>query len=84
MTSLLKRLHVIDLARGVAGSYCAKLLADAGAEGIKIESDADPDPLRPVVTGESVDAERAALFAHLNTSKKSVELDVTTSQGREQ
>jgi formyl-CoA transferase len=84
MTALLEHLRVLDLARNVAGAYCTKLFADAGAEVIKIESDADPDPLRPPGDGEDGDVERAALFAHLNTSKKSVEIDVTNDAGRSQ
>lgn len=84
MTDFLDGLFVLDLARGVAGAYCAKLMADAGATVVKIESANDPDPLRPSERAGGTAVERAALFAHLNTSKRSAEIDVTTEAGREQ
>ena len=36
---------VLDLSKGIAGAYCAKLLADGGANVVKVET-ADGDPLR--------------------------------------
>ncbi len=88
MTGFLGHVRALDLSRGVAGAYCAKLLADAGAEVIRVESAADPDPLRPPSANGSLEGikavEFAAQFAHLNSSKLSVDLDVTTAEGREQ
>jgi crotonobetainyl-CoA:carnitine CoA-transferase CaiB-like acyl-CoA transferase len=86
MTGFLGHVRALDLSRGVAGAYCAKLFADAGAEVIRVESAADPDPLRPL-PGDSIEGieavEFAAQFAHLNSSKLSIDLDVTTAEGRE-
>jgi crotonobetainyl-CoA:carnitine CoA-transferase CaiB-like acyl-CoA transferase len=76
---MLSHLLVLDLSRTVAGSYCAKLLADYGAQVLKVESAAHPDPLR---SPPAADAYRLAMFAHLNTSKKSVELDLAARSGR--
>ena len=42
---LLTDLQVVDCSSGIPGGYCAKLLGDAGAEVIKVESP-DGDPLR--------------------------------------
>ena len=42
----LKDLRVIDHSSGIAGPYCSKLFADAGADVIKLEAKAG-DPLRP-------------------------------------
>lgn len=88
MAGFLGHLSVLDLSRGVAGAYCAKLLADAGAEVIRIESAADRDPLRPLPGDGSTEGieriEFEAQFAHLNSSKLSIDLDVTTEAGREQ
>ncbi len=67
---LLGDLVVLELAEGVAGPYCGKLLAGLGAEVIKVQ----PPPADPV---------RNALpeFLHLNTAKKSITLDATTEAG---
>jgi len=42
---LLTDLQVVDFSSGIPGAYCAKLLGDAGADVIKVESP-DGDPLR--------------------------------------
>src|ERR1700687_4989028 len=42
---LLTDLQVVDFSSGIPGAYCAKLLGDAGAEVIKVESP-EGDPLR--------------------------------------
>jgi crotonobetainyl-CoA:carnitine CoA-transferase CaiB-like acyl-CoA transferase len=64
--------RVIDFTSGIAGPYATKLLADAGAEVIKIE-DADGDPMRAWSASGSVPPdEDSALFQFLNTSKRSV------------
>ena len=54
--------RVLDRSAGIAGPYCTKLLADAGADVVKVERVADP--LRAHGTG--------ALFEFLNTSKRAV------------
>ena len=66
----LSDLVVVELATGVAGPYCGRLLADLGAQIIKIEPP-EGDWLRaerPVVAGES------AFFNWLNAGKKGVRL----------
>ena len=62
--------QVVDLSSGLAGAYCAKLLADGGADVVKVE-DADGDPLRRVVEcGAPLAAgEDGALFRFLCASK---------------
>ena len=62
--SALKGFRVVELAESVAGEYCGKLLADFGAEVIKVEAPAGS----PTRAG-------SALFAYLNTNKQSVVLD---------
>jgi crotonobetainyl-CoA:carnitine CoA-transferase CaiB-like acyl-CoA transferase len=60
---VLRGVQVLDRSTGIAGPYCTKLLADAGADVVKVEPGAG-DPLRGHGTG--------ALFEFLNASKRSV------------
>ena len=70
--------RVIDLTRILAGPFCTQLLADMGADVIKIESTSG-DPVRKqgtMVNGES------AYFAQFNRNKRSVLLDLYTDTGK--
>jgi crotonobetainyl-CoA:carnitine CoA-transferase CaiB-like acyl-CoA transferase len=60
---VLEGVQVLDRSIGIAGPYCTKLLADAGADVVKVERAAE-DPLRTHGTG--------ALFEFLNASKRTV------------
>ncbi len=66
-------LRVIDASTEVAGPYATKLLADAGADVVKVESP-DGDPLRRWTAAglDLPDGQDSALFRFLNTSKRSV------------
>ena len=64
-------LRVVDLSSNIAGPYCTKLLADAGADVVKVEDAGDP--LRGwSASGADLGGEDGALFRYLNTSKRSV------------
>jgi crotonobetainyl-CoA:carnitine CoA-transferase CaiB-like acyl-CoA transferase len=82
--SALTGFRVLELAESVAGEYCGKLLADFGAELVKIEQPGCGSPTRRLGpfanTGD--DPERSGLFAYLNTNKQSVALDIRASGGR--
>ena len=67
---------VIDLSVGIAGAYCTKLLADGGAEVIKVEPP-EGDPLRRwSASGAEIKAgDDGALFSFLACSKHSVVVD---------
>ncbi|WP_280259920.1 CaiB/BaiF CoA-transferase family protein [Nocardia abscessus] len=67
---------VVDLSCGIAGAYCTKLLADGGAEVIKVEAP-EGDPLRrwSASRAELEPGADGALFAFLAGSKKSVVAD---------
>lgn len=72
-------IRVIDLTRILAGPYCTRLLADLGAEVIKIEPP-EGDHVRrlaPLRDGES------AYFGHLNCGKKSLAVDLRKEEGQE-
>lgn len=81
MAQLLEGVTVLDLTRMLAGPYGSLLLADLGAEVIKVEDPAGGDPIRsmgpPFVKGES------AYFISINRNKKSLTLDLTHPRGRE-
>jgi len=81
--STLAGIRVIELAQGVAGPYCGKLLADAGAEVIKVEPPEAGDCSRNLgpFPDDIPDREKSGLYLHLNTNKKSVSLDVGTASG---
>jgi crotonobetainyl-CoA:carnitine CoA-transferase CaiB-like acyl-CoA transferase len=68
----LRDLRVIDLSTGIAGAYVTKLLADAGADVVKVEAP-EGDPLRRwSATGADLGGEDGALFRFLASSKRSV------------
>jgi crotonobetainyl-CoA:carnitine CoA-transferase CaiB-like acyl-CoA transferase len=80
----LKKLRILELAGAVAGEYCGKLLADFGAEIIKIEAPGrGSETRRSAPFGASGPMpERSGLFAYLNTNKRSVTLDLGNPEGR--
>ena len=85
MTSAFEGVKVVELARMVSGPYCGKLLADMGADVIKIEEPpaGDPARMRGAFPGGRPDPECSALFLNLNTSKRSLALDLAKRGGRE-
>ncbi len=74
--------RVLDLA-GEIGQYCTKLLADLGADVIKIEPPGG-DPVRnlPPFYHDEVDAEKSLYWLNLNTNKRSIILDIESEEGQ--
>jgi crotonobetainyl-CoA:carnitine CoA-transferase CaiB-like acyl-CoA transferase len=81
----LSHIKVIDLSRFAAGPYCAKLLADFGADVIKVEQPRTGDDARRLAasTGDPQAQERSPLFLYVNTNKRGMTIDLNTDQGRE-
>jgi len=82
--SLLSGVRVLEICQMVAGPFCSRLLADLGAEVIKIEPTGIGDAARrrePFLGGQP-HPEQSGLFLCLNTGKKGITLDLTTVTGR--
>jgi len=75
--------RVLDLT-GELGAYCTKLLADLGADVIKIEPPGgDPARATPPFYNDEAGPERSLYFLNLNTSKRGITLDLERPQTRE-
>lgn len=83
--SALSHLRILELSNGVAGEFCGKLLADFGADIRKLECPGTGSDTRRrgPFAARGASHERSGLFAYLNTNKRSVCLDVSTSRGKE-
>ncbi|MCC7365128.1 MAG: CoA transferase [Dehalococcoidia bacterium] len=78
-------LTVIDLSTGIAGPYATRVLADCGADVIKVEPPGgDIARTWPPFAGDDPHPEKSGIFAYLNTNKRSVVLDLETAAAREQ
>ena len=82
--SVLNNVKVIDLTQHIAGPYCTKLLADYGADVIKVERPDGGDPARRMgpFPGHEPHLEKSGLFLYLNTNKRGVTLDLKSDSGR--
>ncbi len=82
-TDILKGVRVLDLSRMLSGPYCTMMLADHGAEVIKIEG-AGGDTSRTNGPFRDDDPDRlwAGYFVSLNRGKKSVQLDLKSEAGK--
>jgi len=75
---LLDGIRVIDLSRVLAGPYAGQVMAEMGADVIKVESP-DGDPARGIGPHRNG---RSIYFSSLNTGKRGIVLDLRTSDGR--
>jgi len=80
----LSGLRVVELGTYITAPFCTRVLADLGAEVIKVEPPAGeitrsygPFP------GDKKAADKSALFLYLNAGKKGVSLDLSTREGKE-
>ena len=73
-------LRVLDLSRVLAGPYCCMVLADLGADVVKVERPRLGDDTRR--WGPPFHGEDAAYFFSVNRDRRSVALDLTSAQGR--
>ena len=74
--------RVLDLA-GPLGLHCTKLLADMGADVIKVERPCGDESRRmPPFKDDSPDPEKSLYFLHFNTNKRGITLDIEKPDGR--
>ena len=76
-------IRVVDLTQGIAGPYCTKVLADFGADVIKVEKPVVGDYARRLgpFPEDKSDIEKSGIFLYLNTNKRGVTLDLKTQDG---
>jgi CoA:oxalate CoA-transferase len=81
----LSGLKVLDLTHHIAGPLCSRLLADLGAEVIKIEKPGDGDTARRVgpFFGDDPDPEKSIPFLYFNFNKQGVTLNLKTAGGKD-
>jgi len=79
--SALTGLTIVDLSETVGGQYCARLLADFGAEVVLVEPP-EGSALRRMPPFSQAGDQGSLLFFHLNTGKRSVSLDPGSAAGR--
>ncbi len=81
----LNGVKVLELSEFISGPYCGKMLADLGAEVIKIEKPGTGDAARRhgPFPGDIPHPEKSGLFLFLNTNKLGITLNIESEPGRE-
>jgi crotonobetainyl-CoA:carnitine CoA-transferase CaiB-like acyl-CoA transferase len=74
---MLAGIRVLDLSRVIAGPYCAMLMADLGADVIKVERPGRGDDLRAFRGTDGM----SAVFAAVNRNKRSIAVDLQQPEG---
>jgi alpha-methylacyl-CoA racemase len=85
MSLPLEGVRVLDLSRLLPGGFCSLLLADFGADVLKVEDTGMGDYIRwsPPYYEGAHDSAKSALFLSLNRNKRSIRLDLKNERGRE-
>ncbi len=88
MTTALGRLRVLDLTRVLAGPWCTQLLADLGADVIKVERPGAGDDTRAwgppyLKDAHGRDTSEAAYYLAANRGKRSVTVDIGKPEGQQ-
>ena len=85
MSLPLSGIKVLDLSRLLPGGFCSLLLADFGAEVLKVEDTGAGDYIRwaPPYYEGAQDSAKSAMFLSLNRNKRSIRIDLKSEAGRE-
>ena len=86
-TSALSHLKVLDLSRVLAGPWCTQMLADLGADVVKVERPGAGDDTRHwgppfLQDAQSHDSVHASYFTACNRNKRSITIDMAHSEGQ--
>ncbi|MDE2005668.1 MAG: CoA transferase [Rhodospirillales bacterium] len=81
-TGPLRGIRVFDLTRVLAGPTCAQMLADLGADVIKIERPGAGDDTRGFAPPLMPGTKESAYFVGVNRNKRSLTLDIATARGQ--
>jgi crotonobetainyl-CoA:carnitine CoA-transferase CaiB-like acyl-CoA transferase len=77
-------LKIVECGQGISAAFAAKLLADLGADVIKVEPpEGDLTRRRGPFPEDKPDPEKSGLFIYLNVNKRGVVADLTKADGRE-
>jgi crotonobetainyl-CoA:carnitine CoA-transferase CaiB-like acyl-CoA transferase len=81
---LLEGIRVLDLGPEIAAPFCSRLLADYGADVVKVEPPNVGDPARHMgpFAGDEPNLEKSIPFLYLNTNKRGITLDIGSAAGR--
>ena len=84
MYKLFEGVKTLELCQTIKGAYCAKILAQLGAEVVKIEQPKTGDPARQKepFLDDLPHPEKSGLFLYLNTSKLGITLDLNCVKGQ--
>tara|TARA_R110002126_G_scaffold281712_1_gene429775 strand:+ start:146111 stop:147307 length:1197 start_codon:yes stop_codon:yes gene_type:complete len=87
MTGPLKHIRILDLSRIMAGPWAGQILADLGAEVIKVERAGVGDDTRRwgppyLKDADGNDTEESGYYLSVNRGKKSVEIDLASPEGQ--
>jgi CoA:oxalate CoA-transferase len=80
----LSNVKILEYCRTLSGAYCAKMMADLGAEVIKVEPPGTGDGARrePPFLHDIPDPEKSGLFLYLNTNKFGITLNPAKPEGK--
>jgi len=83
----LSHLKVLDLSRVLAGPWCTQMLADLGADVVKVERPGSGDDTRHwgppfLQDADGLDTPHASYFTACNRNKRSVTIDIAQPQGQ--
>ena len=84
MPGALEHLRVLEVGGGVSAAYATKLLADLGADVVKVEPPGTGDPARRrgPFAGGAPHPEKSGLFLYCNTNKRGITLDLREPRGQ--